>query len=128
MKFLETKCRISEKQNNIELTGPWHLDSQRNDLTAFQDIFPCYAEFGARMEIKTGGQIYWYIGAEGGLGTYTQSGNVLTADYVSDTTQQPATLRCDVIVDNETTYLVMQYNGNRIYWIYGDSGESTAMD
>ena len=127
LKFLQTECGISKKQNNIELTGPWHLDSERNDLIAFQDIFPCYAEFGAGMEIKTSGQIYWYIGAEGGSGTYTQSGNVLTVDFVSDANQQPVTVIFDVVLDNETASLVMEYNGTSVYWIYGDSGEPTAV-
>ena len=117
LKFLQTKCDISAKQNNIELAGSWHLDSQRNDLTTFGDIFPCYAEFGAEMGIKENGQIYWYIGAEGGSGTYTQNGNVLTVDFVSDVNQQPVTLIIDMILDNETTYLVMEYNGDSIYWI-----------
>ena len=49
-----------------DLTGPWHLDTYRNDLSDFSSLFAGYAEFGATMEIRSNGQISWYIGAEGG--------------------------------------------------------------
>ena len=111
---------------SIELSGPWHLDSEKNDLTAFQDIFPAYAEFGARMEIKSDGQLSWCIGIEGGSGTYTQDGDILTADLVSDIEQKPMTVVFHVIPDNETACLVMEYNETSVYWIYGESGEPNA--
>ena len=41
-------------QQGIELAGPWHLDSEKNDLAAFADaldVFPGYGEWGASMEI-----------------------------------------------------------------------------
>lgn len=110
----------------IDLSGPWHLDSEKNDLTAFQDIFPAYAEFGASMEIKSSGQISWYIGAEGGAGTYTLDGDTLTADLISDTDQQPATVLFHVILDGEAAQLKMDYNGTDVYWVYGDSEEPSA--
>lgn len=116
----------TDARASIELSGPWHLDSERNDLTAFQDIFPAYAEFGAGMEIKSDGQLSWYIGIEGGSGTYTQDGDVLTADLVSDIEQKPITVVFHVILDNETASLMMEYNETSVYWIYGESGEPNA--
>ena len=35
-----------------DLAGPWHLDPIRNNLSDFSDLFECYAEFGASMEIR----------------------------------------------------------------------------
>ena len=60
-------------QQSIELIGPWHLDSEKNDLAAFADsldLFPGYGEWGASMEIRSHGQMSWYIGAESWHGCY----------------------------------------------------------
>lgn len=105
----------------VDLTGAWHLDSEKNDLTAFQDTFPAYMEFGARMELTSDGQISWCIGIEGGTGTYTQDGDTLTAEIVSDVSQQQMTVPFRVISDGETAQLEMAYNGTTVYWIPGDS-------
>ena len=43
---------------NLELIGPWHLDSNKNDLASFTDsldLFPGYGEWGAGMEIRGNG-------------------------------------------------------------------------
>ena len=43
---------------SVELIGPWHLDSEKNDLAAFADSldpFPGYGEWGASMEIRSNG-------------------------------------------------------------------------
>lgn len=118
-----SKVHISAEQ----IAGPWHLDSEKNDLTAFPDSFSAYAEFGASMEIKSNGQISWYIGAEGGSGTYTQDGGTLTADIVTDVDQQPVTVIFHLISDGEIVQLEMDYNGTNVYWAYGDSeGPSAA--
>lgn len=61
-----------EMQQRIELAGLWHLDSEKNDLSTFSDsldLFPGYGEWGAGMEIRSDGQMSWYIGAAGGSGT-----------------------------------------------------------
>lgn len=105
----------------MDLTGPWHLDSEKNDLTAFPDTFPAYMEFGARMEITSNGQISWCIGIEGGTGTYTLDGDNLTAEIMSDVSQQQITVPFRVISDGETVELEMAHNGTTVYWIPGDS-------
>lgn len=114
----------ADVQVSIDLAGPWHLDSEKNDLKAFQDIFPAYAEFGASMEIKSDGQISWYIGAEGGSGTYTQDGDILTADIISDVGQKPVTVTFHIVLNDKTVELEMSYNGINVYWVYGDSEEA----
>lgn len=56
-------------QQNIELIGPWHLDSEKNDLNAFADsleLFPGYGEWGASMEIRSRGLV-WNL-YDGGCG------------------------------------------------------------
>lgn len=116
------KADISAEQ----IAGSWHLDSEKNDLKEFSDIFPAYAEFGASMEIKSNGQISWYIGAEGGSGTYTQDGDTLMADIVTDVDKQPLTVIFHLISDVENVRLEMDYNGRKVYWAYGDSGEPSA--
>ena len=75
---------------SIELIGPWHLDSEKNDLAAFADsldLFPGYGEWGASMEIRSNGQMSWYIGAESWHGTYTVEDEVIHAQLTSDLEQ-----------------------------------------
>ena len=67
---------------DVELVGPWHLDGEKNDLAAFADsleLFPGYGEWGASMEIRSNGQMSWYIGAESWHGTYTVEDGVMQA-------------------------------------------------
>ena len=67
-------------QQSVELIGPWHLDSEQNNLAAFADsldLFPGYGEWGAGMEIRSNGQMSWYIGAESWHGTYTVEDGVI---------------------------------------------------
>lgn len=113
-------------EGSIDLTGPWHLDEEKNDLNAFQDIFPAYAELGASMEIKSDGQISWYIGTEGGSGTYTQEPDALTVNMTGDVSGQPETVTLLVIPYGEGVYLMMDSNDTAVFWAYGDSGELSA--
>lgn len=113
-------------EDGADLTGPWHLDEEKNDLNAFQDIFPAYAELGASMEIRSDGQISWYIGAEGGSGTYTQEADVLTVNMTGDVSGQPETVTLLVIPYGEGVYLMMDSNDTAVFWAYGDSGELNA--
>ena len=114
----------TNNQFHMDLTGPWQLDNEKNILAAFPNSFPAYAEFGASMEIKDDGKISWYIGAEGGAGAYTQGGNTLTADIVTDVGQQEVTVLFHMISNGEATQLEMEYNGTTVYWVYGDSEEA----
>lgn len=77
-------------QQCAELVGPWRLDSKKNDLAAFSDsqnLFPGYGEWGASMEIRSNGQMSWYIGAEGWHGIYAVRDGVLHAQLTSDLEQ-----------------------------------------
>ena len=114
-------------QQSVELVGPWHLDSEKNDLKAFADsldLFPGYGEWGASMEIKSNGQMSWYIGAEGWYGTYTVEGEVLHAQLTSNLEQTEQLWDFRITIENETAVLEMDYNDMTIYWVYGDQEDS----
>lgn len=111
----------------IDPVGPWHLDSEKNDLKAFQDAFPGYAEFGAGMEIRSNGQLSWFIGAEGGTGTWhAQDAETLVAELTADVEQKPLTSVMQVVEETGTAFLVMTHNGETVYWAFGDSEEIPA--
>lgn len=109
-------------QQSIELVGPWHLDSEKNDLAAFADsldLFPGYGEWGASMEIRSNGQMSWYIGAAGGCGTYTLEDDVLHGSLVDNIDQKDMAMDLRILVENEKAVLEMDYQDMTIYWVYG---------
>ena len=124
----ETTAATEEPiQLNYDLIGPWHLDDSKNDLAAFADSpdrFPGYGEWGASMEIKSNGQMSWYIGAEGWYGTYTVEGEVLHAQLTSNLEQTEQLWDFRITIENETAVLEMDYNDMTIYWVYGDQEDS----
>ena len=115
-------------QQDIELVGPWHLDGEKNDLAAFADsleLFPGYGEWGASMEIRSNGQMSWYIGAEGWHGTYTLADGVVHAQLVSDLEQSTKNWDFRITSEHGTAGLEMDYQDMTIYWTYADQ-EDTA--
>ena len=117
-------------QQSVELVGPWHLDSEKNDLAAFADsldLFPGYGEWGAGMEIRSNGQMSWYIGAESWHGTYTVEDGVLHAQLVSDLEQSTQSWNFRVTEENGMAELEMDYPGMTIYWAYGDREDIPAV-
>ena len=114
-------------QQSIELVGPWHLDSEKNDLAAFADsLFPGYGEWGASMELRSDGQMSWYIGAEGWHGTYSVENHTLHAQLTSDLDQSPQNWELRITSENGTTGLEMDYKDMTIYWVYGDQEETAS--
>lgn len=107
-----------------DLTGPWHLDTYRNDLSDFSCLFAGYAEFGATMEIRSNGQISWYIGAEGGAGTYSVNGSLLTAELTETVDNQPMTTEFDILRDGDEIYLGMHADNGIVFWNWGDDGSA----
>ena len=109
----------------MDLAGPWHLDKEKTDISAIEaawETFPGYGEWGASMEIRSNGQMSWYIGAVGGSGTYTMEGNVLHAK-LTDSVEQKESFMDFRIVGNNT--IKMTYADTDIIWAYGDQ-EDTA--
>ena len=75
--FSEEKTVVTSSPGKAEpsdfpadsFVGPWHL-ADNTDLETLSEVFPGAAEFGSRMEIRSDGNISWYIGADGAMGTY----------------------------------------------------------
>ncbi|MGM9579586.1 MAG: lipoprotein [Evtepia sp.] len=114
---------------SIDLIGPWHLDSEKNDLAAFADsldLFPGYGEWGAGMEIQSDGEMNWFIGAAGGSGTYTIEDDLLHAALVNDMDQTDMAMDFRILTENETASLAMDYQGMTIYWVYGGQEDAPA--
>ena len=117
-------------QQNIELAGPWHLDSKKNDLAAFADsldLFPGYGEWGAGMEIRSDGLMSWYIGAEGWHGNYVRDQETLHAELGSDLEQLVLPWDFRIVTEKETAMLEMGYEDITVYWIYGDQKDIPPM-
>ena len=117
-------------QQGIELAGPWHLDSEKNDLAAFADpldLFPGYGEWGAGMEIRSDGQMSWYIGAEGWHGTYTVEDGVIHAQMTSDLEQTSRVWDFRITEENGVAELEMDDQDMTICWAYGDREDTPAM-
>ena len=109
-----TKTESAAQVQSIDLVGPWHLDSEKNDLDAFADSldrFPGYGEWGAGMEIQSDGHMNWYIGAAGGSGTYTIEDTLLHAALVNDMDQTDMTIDFRILAENENAELAMDYQG-----------------
>ena len=103
-----------------DLSGPWHLDPIRNNLSDFSDRFECYAEFGASMEIRNNGQMSWFIGAEGGEGTFVVDGSLLTASLTRTVDDSHMTTDFDILHDGDEIYLGMHWGEEIVFWIWGD--------
>ena len=117
-------------QQSIELVGPWHLDDEKNDLAAFADsldLFPGYGEWGASMEIRSDGEMSWYIGTEGWHGTYTAEDGVIHAQLTSDLEQTSQLWDFRIITEDGAAALEMDYQDMTIYWAYGDREDIPAM-
>ena len=117
-------------QQSVELIGPWHLDSEKNDLAAFVDsldLFPGYGEWGAGLEIRSDGQMSWYIGAESWHGTYIAEDGVIYAQLTSDLEQSTQNWDFRITQENGAAELEMDYPGMTIYWAYGDREDIPAV-
>ena len=109
-----------EPQLSIDLTGPWHLDSEKNDLAAFADRFPGYGEWGASMEIRSDGRISWYIGAEGWQGSFVVEGKLLRAQLRSDMDESSLDMDIRISTENEEAALEMDYGDLTLFWLFGE--------
>ena len=117
-------------QQSIELVGPWHLDREKNDLATFSDsldLFPGYGEWGASMEIRSNGQMSWYIGAESWHGTYTIEDRVIHAQLTSDLEESTRIWDFRITEDKGVAELEMDYQDMTIYWAYGDREDIPAI-
>lgn len=106
-----------------ELVGPWHLTVGENDEAAINEAFPGAMEFGNNMEITGDGNISWYIGAEGGSGTYTLDGGSLRAETTSDLDGSAMTLELRAERTDGELSLILEAKGLSLCWSQ-DEGET----
>ena len=103
-----------------DLVGPWHLaDDEKDNATAIEAI-PSAIEFGSSMEIKSDGHISWYIGADGGTGTYSLSGDILSADMTNDFDQSSMKMEFTAEKTEGGTFLYTEYKGLLLCWSQGE--------
>jgi hypothetical protein len=99
-----------------DLVGPWHLaGDEKDNATAM--------EFGSSMEITSDGHISWYIGAEGGTGTYSLSGNILYADMTNDFEGSSMKMEFTAEKTDGVLFMHTEYKGLLLCWSQGE-GES----
>lgn len=117
--------RVTEMSDDFavtaeELAGPWHLAEGENDDAAIWDAFPGAMEFGSGMEIKSDGRISWYIGADGGTGTYTARGNLLHAELT--TALDGSAMAMDLTAEKKDgkLRLIMEYQELDLCWVQGE--------
>ena len=69
----------------------------------------------------------WYIGADGGSGTYTVDGNLLHAELVNDLDQKDMVIDFRIFVEHEKSMLEMDYQDMTVYWVYGVQEDAPAI-
>ena len=76
------------------------------------------------MDIRSDGQISWYIGAEGWHGTYTVEDGAIHAQLTSDLEQSTRLWDFRITAGDEAAVLELDYKDMTIYWVYGDQEDS----
>ena len=111
-----TPVQVQSDLSVDSLVGSWHL-ADDTDLETLSQVFPGTAEFGSRMEIRSDGNISWYIGADGAMGTYIIEDNALTADVTGELDGEAyrITLR-----QPEREKLTMTFKEIELVWMYGE--------
>ena len=77
-------------------------------------------EFGSSMEITSDGHISWYIGADGGTGTYSLSGDILSADMTNDFDQSSMKMEFTAEKSGSVLFLYTEYKGLLLCWSQGE--------
>ena len=80
-------------------------------------------EFGSGIEITSDGHISWYIGADGGTGTYSLSGNILYADMTNDFEGSSMKMEFTAEKTDGVLFMHTEYKGLLLCWSQGE-GES----
>ena len=103
-----------------DLVGPWHLVEDEKDNATAMAAIPGATEFGSSMEIRSDGHISWYIGADGGIGIYSLSGNILSADMTNDFEGSPMKMEFTVEKTDGVLFLYTEYKGLLLCWSQGE--------
>ena len=103
-----------------DLVGPWHLAKNAKDNPTAIEAIPGAMEFGSSMEITSDGHISWYIGADGGTGTYSLSKNVLSTDMTNDFDGTSMKMEFTAEETGGVTFLYTEYKGLLLCWSQGE--------
>ena len=103
-----------------DLVGPWHLAEDEKDNSTAIEAIPGAMEFGSSMEITSDGHISWYIGADGGTGTYSLSGDILSADMTNDFDESSMKMEFTAEKTDDGTFLYTEYKGLLLCWSQGE--------
>ena len=103
-----------------DLVGPWHLVEDEKDNATAMEAIPGAMEFGSSMEITSDDHISWYIGADGGTGTYSLSGDILSADMTNDFDQSSMKMEFTTGKTDDGTFLYTEYKGLLLCWSQGE--------
>ena len=103
-----------------DLVGPWHLAEDEKDNSTAIEALPGAMEFGNSMEITSDGHISWYIGADGGTGTYSLNGDILSADMTNDFDQSFMKMEFTAEKTDDGTFLYTEYKGLLLCWSQGE--------
>ena len=104
-----------------DLVGPWHLAEDAKDNPTAIEAIPGAMEFGSSMEITGDGHISWYVGADGGIGTYSLSGNILSADMTNDFDVTSMKMEVTAEKTDGVLFLYTEYKGLLLCWSQGES-------
>ena len=103
-----------------DLVDPWLLAEDEKDNSTAIEALPGAMEFGNSMEITSDGHISWYIGADGGTGTYSLSGDILSADMTNDFDQSFMKMEFTAEKTDDVTFLYTEYKGLLLCWSQGE--------
>ena len=106
-----------------DLVGLWHLEEDEQDNATAIETIPGAMEFGSGMELRSNGNISWYIGAEGGTGTYSLSDNVLYADMTNDFDGGSMKMEFAAEKADGVLFLYTEYKGLSLCWSQGEMGK-----
>ncbi|MCI6978177.1 MAG: hypothetical protein MR930_06090, partial [Lachnospiraceae bacterium] len=104
-----------------DLVGPWHLADDEKDNATVIEAIPGAIEFGSSMEITSNGHISWYIGVDGGTGTYSLSGDILSADITNDFDESSMKMEFTAEKTEGGIFLYTEYKGLLLCWSQGES-------
>ena len=103
-----------------DLVSPWHLVEDEKDNATAMEAIPGAMEFGSSMEITSDGHISCYIGADGGIGTYSLSGNILSADMTNDFEGSSMKMEFTAEKTDGVLFLYTECKGLLLCWSQGE--------
>lgn len=117
----DTSTEVSASSVSVDqIIGPWHLDDSKMDMDAINEAFPGSMEAGNSMEIRSDGKISWYIGSDGGVGTYELDGNWLEATVTSNVDGTVYKNRVEIQENGDGYILIMSYKDFIFTWKLGE--------